>query len=268
MPQYSFDLPILPRGGKSVEAIEVGCDINGPRGPVCVRDLVLHALIARVADTDNNTHEFESRFFPEINTLEMDSPEYVLDFLETVNRGPKMARYINWLTGQHKLTRTMVLSVAGGWPSTTSGASQQTLVEFGSNNVNVWLMDFSASTTQYGEWTVPMPAGWNGGTLTAKFYWTSAVGTSGYTRWGFQAVSICDDTTIDTAWGEAQYVEDPFIAQNRMHISSDTLPITIGGEPEPEKFVNFRVFRDAPNDTMNGNARLASVKIEYIAKNL
>jgi len=265
MPQYSFDLPNLPSGGKNLE--NTACEYTGPSGPVCVRDLILYAFFARIADTDNITHEFETKFFPSINTMEIDTPQYVLDFLETIEKGDKLKQFTRWLTGQHQVLKTIILSSAGGWPSITDGATGPTKVEFASG-INLWFLDFAAGAIQYVHWTVPMPADWDGGPITVKFYWLSSNASSGYVKWGLQAASVGDDMTINSPWENPEYVLDDFVSQDYLNITQSTPEIIISNDPDLEKFIQFRVVRDGTDDTLNGTARLASVKIEYVGYNI
>ncbi len=163
-------------------------------------------------------------------------------------------------------TRSLVLTAAGLKPTTTAGCAAPTLVEAGTNDIDYWVADFDATTQEYGVWNVVMPDNYDGGTVTATFYWTSAAGSAGGTVvWGLQGRSYANDEAIDQAYGTAQEVSDDWLANGDVHITSATSAITLGGTPAAGEYVVFRVYRDPAdaNDDLTGDARLMGVKVEY-----
>jgi hypothetical protein len=88
--------PILP------QLAQPGC--NAPTG---VRDLFLHALFARLALNDNSNVEFETKYNPQTNTIELQLPDCALPFFDTVTgmqQGPRFRAYIDWLIGNANIT--------------------------------------------------------------------------------------------------------------------------------------------------------------------
>lgn len=162
------------------------------------------------------------------------------------------------------ISAEMFLSSAGGWASATNGCAANTKVEFGTNKVNVYTLDFDSSADEFAEWSIWMPDDWSGGTLTAKFLWTASSG-SGDVIWGIQGRSFANDEAIDQAWGSAQTVTDTLLATGDIHITSATAAITLAGTPAGGEFVQFRVYRDADagGDTLGADARLLGVKLTY-----
>lgn len=160
--------------------------------------------------------------------------------------------------------RTIILSAAGGWGSTTGGAPDPTKAEFVTNDVDMQLIDFDASTDEYVQWTGVLPDNYDGGTITATFYWTAASG-SGDVIWGLQGRCFGDSDAIDQAWGTAQTVTDTLITADDVHITSATSAITLAGTPAGGELCQFRVYRDADagGDTLAVDARLIAVKLEY-----
>lgn len=154
------------------------------------------------------------------------------------------------------------LSAAGMWPSTTNGCADATKVEFGTNDIDVYVMDFDQSSDEYAQISIAMPTDWDGSTITAQFYWTS--GTTGAVVWGIQGQSYGDGVAIDSSWGTAQTVTDSNAATDRVQISSVTSAVTISGAGAGE-LVQFRIYRDADNgsDTLAADARLVGVLITY-----
>jgi hypothetical protein len=111
-----------------------------------------------------------------------------------------------------------------------------------------------------------MPDSYNGGTVTATFYWTNAGGGSGETvDWGIKALALNNDEAIDQAYGSEVTTTDTWIAQNDLHISAASTAITIGGSPAGGEYMIFNVGRKVASDDLTGDARLMLVKIEYTA---
>lgn len=151
------------------------------------------------------------------------------------------------------------------WPSSTTGAAASVKTEYGTNDVDMYLMAFDQTTQEYGQFTVWMPDSWDGGTITFRASWTAASGT-GNVIWGLQARCLGNDDAIDDTWGTAQTLTDGLIATGDMHISSESSAITIAGTPVAGEVVQFRVYRDADDgsDTLDADALLIGIKIYYV----
>lgn len=164
-------------------------------------------------------------------------------------------------------TGKLFLSAAGMWPSTTDGAAANAKVDTGTNDVDVYVLDFADGGTKlYAQATVAMPDDWNGGTVTAKFYWmTNGTGTGGVV-WGCAGRSYGDAETVDQALGTEQTVTDNGVSTaNQVLISAETSAITLAGTPAGGELVQFKVSRDPTNgsDTLAQTARLLGVMITY-----
>jgi hypothetical protein len=181
-------------------------------------------------------------------------------------QGAQGATGVQGATGA-KVAGSIFLSAAGMWPSTTNGASTNTKVESGTNKQNVYVLDFADGATKlFAEASVAMPSDWDGGTVTATFYWlTNGTGTGGVV-WGCAGRSYGDQETLDQAFGTEQTVTDNGVATaNQVLKSSATGAITLSGTPAAGEFVQFRVSRDPTNgsDTLAQTARLLGVLIGY-----
>lgn len=149
-------------------------------------------------------------------------------------------------------------------PKSTNGAGTSTY-DSGTNDVAIYTVDFDTTTQEYAH-TLPigMPKSWNESTVTAVFYWTNTGGASTETvRWSIAGAAVSDDDTLNTTFGTAQTVDDTWLAQNDLHISSATSAITIGGTPAENDMVIFEITRVVASDNMAGDARLLGVKILF-----
>lgn len=156
----------------------------------------------------------------------------------------------------------------GGWrPTLTTGCAASTQLEMGTNKNVYDVPAFDASTIEYAYANVPMPLDYNGGVITAKFYWTHPATTTNFkVSWGLQGVAITDDDTLDVAQGTAGYANDTGGTTSDLYITGDTSDITIAGTPTAGKLVHFRALRkadDATNDTLAVDAYLIGVLIKY-----
>jgi len=92
---YDFQIP-RPRGFKlellDTEELEVVAEAGDQ-----IKDMFLHALFARIAANDNETWEFETKYDPKSNNIDLLISEKFISILETVSKGEDFNRYITWL---------------------------------------------------------------------------------------------------------------------------------------------------------------------------
>ncbi len=158
------------------------------------------------------------------------------------------------------------LSSAGGWTSTTSGCQTNTLYESTTYKVNTITLDFDASIIKYAEWTMAMPSDWDGGTITATFYWKANDATTQAVVWCLQGTSYGDGDNIDIAFGTAQCVTDANASTAfQVRKSAATSAITLAGTPAAGEVVQFRAYRNATDgaDTLTVNAQLLGIMIGF-----
>ena len=145
----------------------------------------------------------------------------------------------------------------------TSGAASGTQTETATNKVNFRTLDFDQSTTEYAQVHIPMPKGWDEGTVSVQFIWrTTALGS---VVWGVRGASLSDDDLLDATFGTSVTVTDAVTATTDLMQSAYSGPVTIGGTPAAEDLVCFEIFRDASNgsDTVAADAKLVAVRIKY-----
>lgn len=163
--------------------------------------------------------------------------------------------------------RTISLTASGGKPTTTSGCAQARVVEAGTNDIDYWVLDFDASSDEFAFWgPIMMPANYDGGVMTAIFYWTTTATDTDGVAWAIQLLSLDDNDAIDTAWGTAVVVtDDAQSAAGEVLITAATGDITPGGTASAPELLFVRVYRDVSdgNDDMTEDARLMGVKLLY-----
>jgi hypothetical protein len=158
----------------------------------------------------------------------------------------------------------LVLSAGGGWTSVTSGASAISQIESSTNDVNSFVTDFLQSVQSFQEWQVAMPSDWDGGTITASFYWIANSASTNSVVWGLQAVSFGDGDALDAAFGTAAEVTDANNGANLVNISAATAAITIAGDADAGNHVQFKAYRlGSGADTLAATARLLEVRVSY-----
>ena len=169
------------------------------------------------------------------------------------------------LNGSPVVTGQIVLTAGGGWPSITSGSNAPILTETTTNRVNFYYLGFPDTIQTFANWSMPMPSDYNGGIITAVFYWVAGTASTNSVRWGLQARAFADSNLIDQAFGTAQEVTDANQANDSVNISAATPAITIGGTPAAGNFVQFRAYRNPPDaaDNLAAPAELLSIRITY-----
>jgi len=167
--------------------------------------------------------------------------------------------------GGGTVTGQIILTAGGGWPSITSGSNAPILAETATNRVNFYYIGFPDTVQTFANWAMPMPSDYNGGTITAVFYWVAGSASTNSVRWGLAARAYADSDALDQAFGTAQEVTDANQANDDVNISAATSAITIGGTPTGSNFVQFRAFRNPADaaDTLAATAELLSIRITY-----
>lgn len=158
----------------------------------------------------------------------------------------------------------LVLTAAGGWSSLTNGASAISQVETATNKVNYFVTDFLQSVQSYFEWAFALPSDYNGGSVTAQFYWLANSASTNSVVWGIAGRSYGDNTAIDAAYGTAIEVTDANNGTNTVNISATTSPMTFAGSPAASQYCQLRVYRlGSGADNLAATGRLLAVRITY-----
>ncbi len=167
----------------------------------------------------------------------------------------------SWLAPRESI----YLSAGGAIPSIVACSAPASFQVGATNKVSMYGLGFATSPDQFADWSFPMPNNWDGGTVTAQFYWTAAAGTvSGTTIFKLAARVFPDSDSLDQAMGTAVGATDTILALDDLHKSPETTAITVAGTaPAGGDWIVFRVQRDTGNDTFAGVAQLLGVKVFY-----
>ena len=158
------------------------------------------------------------------------------------------------------------LSGAGGWASITSGAGAGGLMELSTNKQNLKYISFADGAYSYAEWGFAMPDDWNGGTITAMFYWLHPATTVNFgVVFGLQGRAYGDNEALDQAWGTEVVAADTGGTTSNLYITPATGAITLAGTPAAGEHVQFRCRRvyDHASDNMAVAAYLLGIKLVY-----
>jgi hypothetical protein len=159
----------------------------------------------------------------------------------------------------------IILTAPGGWASQTNGANAINQVEAPTNHVNYIVADFLQSVQAFIEWQLALPADYNGGTLTAVFYWLSPTASTNSVVWGLQGRAFANGNAIDAAYGTAQEVTQANGGNAVVNISTATAAITLAGTtPAAGQHAQFRAYRlGSGSDNLAATARLLEIRVSY-----
>jgi hypothetical protein len=151
-------------------------------------------------------------------------------------------------------------------PTTTNGAAAG-INEYATNDMMRAYYAFDDATEEFVCFDIVMPEGWNRGTIKAKFYWSSASGSSAgdTVEWEMGALAVGDDDALDATLGTAQVITDTVLAGTNgdLHITSATPAITVGGTPALADMVHFKASRNVGGtDDMAEDAWLFGILIQ------
>lgn len=153
-------------------------------------------------------------------------------------------------------------------PRATGGCSTLATTAGATGQPDIPYLAFDPVTPQYAGIVIPMPKGWNEGTVTASFQWRRAANTAaGNVVWGVRALAVSDnDTPVANFGAEATVIDAAKTTLANFVLGAETGACTIGGTPVEGDMVFFEFFRkadDATNDTLTDASWLTSVRLHY-----
>lgn len=156
---------------------------------------------------------------------------------------------------------------AGGMLAPLTNGASPSQIEVGATTRTYSVMSFADGATQLGaEFAFVLPSDYDGGTMTAVFYWTANSTSTNSVVWRIAGRCFADDDTLDANMGTYQDVTDANKSTAYdLNISGATSPITIAGTPAAGKLVNFKILRNPTDaaDTLAVAALLVMVVLTY-----
>jgi len=146
-------------------------------------------------------------------------------------------------------------------PSETNGADPAVL-ETSSNNLNVDVLDFDASTDEHAWFNIAFPKSWDKGTITYQVFWTATAG-SGTVEWNLSSVALGNSAPLDEPGGTTIAVTDTVLTTEDLHVTSESSNLTISMGPSNDEVCFFDFSRDVSGDSLGEDARLIGIKIYY-----
>jgi len=128
------------------------------------------------------------------------------------------------------------------------------------NGVNYAWASFSHSAAARLQWVIPMPADWNGGTITAIIGWTCTGTAGGTVKWTLKGYRVGDDGTLNATLGTLGSLTDTFIAANDLHVTAET---NLGTPDGSGNLLLLELIRDYANDTDTDAALFVSLRLKY-----
>jgi hypothetical protein len=167
----------------------------------------------------------------------------------------------------HVISPQIFLSASGGVPKTTGGCAAAATSEMGTNKQNLKTLDFDKDTEEHADFTFALPSDYNGGTMTAKFFWMHPATTTNFAAvWGIEGRCYANDDALDQAVGTAVTVTDTGGTTSDVYISDATAAVTWAGTPAAGQLINLTVYRKAADaaDTLAVDAKLIGVQLTYV----
>jgi hypothetical protein len=169
--------------------------------------------------------------------------------------------------GGVNISSQLILFGASATLDTTNGWTAGSKIEMGTNKQNLNNYPSAPTGTKtYGEWDFVMPSDWNGGTITAEFFWTTGNASTNSVVWGIQGRAYAPGDAIDQAWGTAIEVTSANVATPYSDLkSAATAAITLAGTtPAGGQSVRLRAYRlGSGADNLPAAALIKCVRINY-----
>ncbi len=164
--------------------------------------------------------------------------------------------------------QTIAIPAAAMTPRRTNGCASLAYTTGASGQPDIPYLAFDGAATEYASFVIPMPKGWNEGTITADLQWRRASGTgAANVVWGIRGRAVSGgDSPIGSFGSGASVVAAAETTTANFAFSGETGACTIGNSPAESDLVFFEVFRDAANgsDTLDGvDAWLTGVRLFY-----
>jgi len=159
------------------------------------------------------------------------------------------------------------LTAASALASFTNGAKLLHQIEAPTFLENAFTAEFASGSKTTLQWNFAMPTDWDGGTITAQFYWIANSTSTNSVVWGIKGRAYSDNQPWDAAFGTAVETTDANnggTGANTINISAVSAAVTIGGSPAGGCHMQIQVYRlGSGSDTLAVDAELFEVRLTY-----
>ena len=166
----------------------------------------------------------------------------------------------------NKINDNIQIGARAWMPTITNGATQG-IFETTTNAITYATLEFPDTGGKvYATADLILPNDYDGGTITAIFFWTANSVSTNSVVWGIQGRVFVNSASLDQAYGTAQEVTQAYTGTAyQMRKSSATSAITFAGSPSSNQFLNLRIYRDSGNasDNLAATALLLAVVLQY-----
>lgn len=164
-----------------------------------------------------------------------------------------------------KINAQIQIDAASLLPRLSLGATPGHFATSG-NAWNYATMDFPDGSLTHADFKFVLPSDYNGGTMTAIFYWTANSTSTNSVVWQIVMGAMADDEALDHSVPTAQTVTDANKSSAYdVNVTSATSAITISGTPAAGELCHGTVYRDASHasDNLAATASLIAVVLTY-----
>lgn len=158
------------------------------------------------------------------------------------------------------------ITAAGMLPAASSGCSALTTIAMGAGQPDVAVLYFDATTTESAHFSIPMPEGWNEGTIQFEALWMHPATTTNFgVAWSLEAVCVSNDDTLAVNFGTAVIVTDTGGTTNDYYRTSRSAAVTAAGTPQSADIMYLKVSRVPSDggDTLAVDAGLIGLRLYY-----
>jgi hypothetical protein len=144
------------------------------------------------------------------------------------------------------------------------GAGLPEMLEATASGVCYDYMKFATGSNKRAYFQLSLPSGWDRGPLTYRTKWTAAAGGAGDTvTWALEGMAISDNEALGVMYGAPVQVTDTQQNTDRVHITPESAPLTIGGSPAQGDACFFRISREDDADTSAQDIRLLELILTF-----
>jgi len=169
-----------------------------------------------------------------------------------------------------KRKRTIILNAGSALSDLASGGATMQLLSTGYSAPSYYYVEFakSPSVPEHCQWLFTMPESWDGGSITAKIYWSTGDNSiSGTVKWGVVGIRMGDGSALDSQF---KTTISTYMAQavngagaNSLHITPEITLADITGSSGNLMCLSLTRGDTSTGDTISTSLRFLQLRLEY-----